>query len=244
MATFDDVLRFVQPQVASASIPLCKRFIESSLRDFLRRSMIWRIQLDPIDVEDYRTAAAPMDEGEYDLEAAIPAAHTDKVRIIAVMVAMHNDIYMQPASEAWLDSYWPRLAPRYNYHLSIYGTREQWRVQGDSQSTLFFQPDRNSIRLMPKPEATVAGALNINVSVRPLRGVEEFDDDVQEDWAETIADGALANLYGMSQQVWSDPQLASVHAAAFLTGILEARGEQARSNARDDKTTGRVRAYD
>jgi hypothetical protein len=211
---------------------------------FLEQTKIWRIQLDPIDVTDYREATAPEDEGEYDLEAAIPAAYTGQVRIICVMVAMHNDIYMAPASEAWLDTYWPRLAPRYNYHLSVYGTREQWRIQGDTQSTMFFQPNRNAIRLMPKPEATLADALNVNVAVHPLRTSDQVDDDIWEDWVEVIADGALASLHGMQEQVWSDPQRAAVHAVAFDRGISIARGEQVRSNARSDKTVGRVRAYD
>jgi hypothetical protein len=97
---------------------------------------------------------------------------------------------------------------------------------------------------MPKPEATVAGALKVNVSVHPARAAEDVEDDVWEDWVEVVADGALAGLLGMTNQAWSNPQKGFLHGERFDQGVRRARGQQVRSYARDDKTVGRVRAYD
>ncbi len=242
-----DFYPYVTPKVPGAGSPLIKRHIRSAVREFLEKTKVWRLDLDPIDIVDSRleTPGTDLAESIYDLHASLPAVWDNtKVRIVSVMVAKHNDIYLADTSESWLDTYWPRLAPRYNYHLSVYGTREQWRIQSDTQSTMFFQPERGKIRLMPKNEAAVTGALTVNVAVKPLRTADEVEDNVWEDWAEWIAEGALAELRAIPNEQWTDYQVSAAHRLQFDEGIRRSRGDQVRSHAREDRTVGRVRAYD
>jgi hypothetical protein len=242
-----DFYDYVLPKVPGAGTPIVKRHLRSAVREFLEETKVWRLDLDPISTVDYRleTPGDPTAESIYDMEAALPTAwNNTKVRIVCVMVGQLNGIYMEPASEAWLDTYWPRLAPRYNYHLSIYGTREQWRIQGDTQSTMFVQPDRGTIRMIPLTEAAGTDNLLINVAVKPLRTKDEVEDNVWEDWAEVIAEGALAELRAMPGTQWADYPGALAHRAAFEAGIATARGDQVRSHARTDRSVGRSRTYD
>lgn len=242
-----DFYPYVTAKVPGAGAPLIKRHLRSAVREFLEQTKVWRLDLDPIDTVDHRgeTPGTPLADSIYDMGTALPAAFdSTKVRIVTAMVVMVNDIYLEPTSEAWLDTYWPRLAPRYNYHLTTYGTREQWRIQGDNQPTMFFQPNRGTIRLMPKTEEAVTGALKINVAVKPRRDADEVEDIVWEDWAEPIAEGALAELRAIPNEQWTDYTVSAAHRAAFDHGVNVARGDQVRSHARADRTVLRTRTYD
>lgn len=77
------------------------------------------------------------------------------------------------------------------------------------------------VRLHPVP--TVAGTAKARISTLPVRGAQEFHDDLFDDWVEPIASGALSRLLAMPEKAWSAPTQSDYHAARFLQGIADAR---------------------
>jgi len=109
---------------------------------------------------------------------------------------------------------------------------------------MFLQPNRGTIRLMPKTEEAITSGLKINIAVKPTRAGDELEDIVWEDWAELIAEGALADLRAIPNEQWTDYTVAAAHRRSFDDGINEARGDQVRSHIRNDRTVLRTRTYD
>lgn len=74
--------------------------------------------------------------------------------------------------------------------------------------------DRKRVLLAPR-QAVAGKVLKLRVAVKPAQAAMVIDDQLFEDFAATIADGALATLLDMSDVTWANPAKAAMKADKF-----------------------------
>lgn len=133
------------------------------------------------------------------LYTVTPAAGTKIINYVRGDIA-GSPVY--PASPAQLDA-----------------TSLGWRALDGSQPTQAFI-EGGQLRVLPIPGA--AATLSATFVCAPTRAATTVDDEVLEDYAETIASGALYRLLALPGQPWSSPELADYHKAKFEADVSDA----------------------
>ena len=84
--------------------------------------------------------------------------------------------------------------------------------------------DRRRVFLAPRP-AIDDRVLKLRVALKPARDTVLIDDQLFEDFAPVVADGALGTLLDMSDVTWANPLKAAQHKASFRAscGVTAAR---------------------
>lgn len=83
------------------------------------------------------------------------------------------------------------------------------------------------IQLFPTPDGVYT--LTVTVEVQPLIDVEALPDDLLRKWDRNLSDGALAYLYDIAGQPWSNQRLADKSATKFQAAINNAKADQQRA---------------
>lgn len=99
--------------------------------------------------------------------------------------------------------------------------------QQNSSSMRYYQPTPTQLSLTPLP--TQAIELVVTVAYAPTRKATGVEDWVYQRHLETVADGALARLYVLPGQPWSNPELAGFHAERFRTAAERLRADAMRA---------------
>lgn len=86
----------------------------------------------------------------------------------------------------------------------------------------------NTLVLPLVPVAREVNALTMKLAVQPTRTSTTVDQSIYDRWAEVIAHGALARLYDMPGQPFSDEAKGLLSGQRFRAGIAEARIERQR----------------
>lgn len=92
-----------------------------------------------------------------------------------------------------------------------------WQTETGDASNLVVLND-SQFRLYP----IGSGAIDMVVTLKPLRAATTIDDDIFEAHVDAIADGALAILMAYPKKKWSDSTLSVFHQGNFDTAIAEA----------------------
>lgn len=103
------------------------------------------------------------------------------------------------------------LAGPYAFISSVPGQTPQ---SGSPRS--FAQPYPGVISLYPIPDSVYT--LSARVALAPTRSATQVEDQLWDDWAEAITDGALARLY-MYPGAWSSAALSKYHSQLFLAAV-------------------------
>lgn len=104
--------------------------------------------------------------------------------------------------------------------LDAYSYPVSWRdVEGAPVVYLFRQPDE--IILAPIPDEELEVELECGATIS--RDAMEVPEILYEDYANVIADGALAKALCMAGQTWSDGKLGATYAQSFQAGVNKAR---------------------
>ena len=90
----------------------------------------------------------------------------------------------------------------------------------------YFLAGPRTVRLLPTPDA--AYAVTGAIVMAPTLSATAIDDTLFEDWAETIASGALMRLTTMPG-AWGSPDLARYHNKLFRRGVTGARARKLRA---------------
>lgn len=96
----------------------------------------------------------------------------------------------------------------------------------------FTQKDERTFSIYPSSKDTVANGLTLRISLKPTRASTTCEDSIFEDYAETIAHGALARLLVSPGKAYMNVAAAGMHGAAFNTGINDARQSASRGHVR------------
>lgn len=104
-----------------------------------------------------------------------------------------------------------------------------WRELETPEPNRYFMDGDHSIRLVGTPAKALQEALTIQVALKPTRAAVECPSFLYEDWAETIASGALARLLVMPGKDWTHAGMAEYHKTEFKIGIARARSKAMKS---------------
>lgn len=85
----------------------------------------------------------------------------------------------------------------------------------------FVAPDRLFIK--PVSGRPVEDGLEVNVALTPTPDAVELPTILYTHWAEAIADGALCQIYKMTDADWYDPRQSGVHYKAFTNAMSRVR---------------------
>lgn len=107
----------------------------------------------------------------------------------------------------------------------------------------FVQERVDQLILVPKPVATVTGAVTAKVSVAPSRASTSIPDFLWERYLEDIAAGAKGRLMAMAGKPYTNPQMAAVQAQAFddAVGAVNLKAFRGHGRARINSRLGRRR---
>ena len=141
---------------------------------------------------------------EYDLEAP---SGTSVQKILWVT---HAGVDLEPITSSLLEQRIPK-----------------WRTEAGVPE-YFLQQTSSLFSLAPVPAATVVSSTVIRAVLKPSHSSTACDNDVMNDYRDTIVNGALFRLLRIPNKDWSDIQGASVYGQLFNQGV-EAAERRARN---------------
>lgn len=129
-----------------------------------------------------------------------------------------NGVEVQPTDLQTLESFMPH-----------------WKEAKDSLPKYYFLANDDVVRLVGTPTETIPNALTADVALKPSRDAKSCPTFIYDDWAETIAAGALAKLHAMKGKVWAMPEMVSYYTKLFREGVSRARSKAAKSWLQESK---------
>lgn len=209
MKNHDEFLDYVMPHVPGATVNLALHEIKSTIIDFCEKSLILQETLDPITTIE--------NIADYDLE---PSKHRVVVKILK---GWYKNARLIPESVDEIDA--PSL---YNQTIA-----DVTPTKGDPK--IVTQKDPRTFSLYPIPNETVANSITLRVALKPSRSVDTIDDFIYEDYAETIAHGAISRLCISPDKPYYNEKLAVAREALYRAGLNVARDRALKSFVRVNK---------
>lgn len=97
----------------------------------------------------------------------------------------------------------------------------KWR-EGNGVPEYFIQQSASLFWLAPIPTTTSAASTIVRAVLKPTYTSQSCDNDVMNDYRDTIVNGALFRLLRIPNKDWSDLQGASVYGQLFNRGVEDA----------------------
>lgn len=135
---------------------------------------------------------------EYDLE---PPAGTS---VRKILWATHQGKDLEPITTTLLEQRLPK-----------------WREKSGVPE-YFIQQNSSTFILAPIPANTIAGSTVIRAVLRPTHQSTACDNDVMNDYRDTIINGALFRLLRIPNKDWSDIPGALAYGQLFIQGVEDA----------------------
>lgn len=120
----------------------------------------------------------------------------------------------------------------------------KWRTEGGVPK-YFLQQSSSLVSLAPVPTTTAVSSTIIRAVLKPTYSSNACDDDVMNDYRDTIVNGALFRLLRIPNKDWSDLQGASVYGQLFNQGVetAERRARNADTGVRRSVRYGGAGAW-
>lgn len=122
-----------------------------------------------------------------------------------------------------------------------------WRLEtARGTPEVYMQRPGQLIWLVPTPDATAISTTIIHAVLKPERTSTSCDDEIIDDYIDTIVHGALAGLLKVPGMAWTDNSLSNQHMGLFLEGVNNAETHAAHNdtniqrNSRFTDVTGRA----
>lgn len=97
-----------------------------------------------------------------------------------------------------------------------------WR-QSTGTPQFYFVTDDNKLRLYETPRADATDIVQCECTVKPTLTATGVPDHICDQWAPTIAEGALSYLLTMPMKPWTDFSNAAVHERKYRQGMSHAK---------------------
>lgn len=210
MVTWDAFYEYVFPNVQGCPTSIVKHALRSSCIDFCARSFIWKqdsIMNDVVAGLNMYTFAPPTG-----------AKVVTPYRVAIKDVLNNKEQELTPYSLETLESFMP-----------------QWREQTSDYPDKYVLVTDDTIRMIGTPTKDIPESLNASVVLKPSRDAEDCPTFIYEDWAETIAAGALAKLHASKEKVWAIPELVPYYTKLYRDGVSRARSKASKSGLRESK---------
>lgn len=202
MATYESLLPEIIPMAQSCPDSLIESNIRSTVIELCEKTGVYQAELDPV-----TTVSGIF---EYDLEAPSGTA------VHKIMWALYNGIDLEPISTTLLEQRKPKWRDS-AYH----GTPEY-----------FVKVSRSLFYLAPIPNTTTANSVRLRVQLKPIHTSTSCDDDIMDDYRESIINGALFRLLRMPNREWSDLQGADIYRQLYTAGLGDAERRATQSDVR------------
>ncbi len=216
MALYESLLPEIIPMVPSCPDTLIENSIRSATIELCEKSGVYQQELDPI------TTIANL--FEYDLEPP------NGTVVHEILWATYDGTDLEPITSALLEQRIP-----------------EWRKAGNEGTPEYFVKQSQSLfYIAPVPNVTKVSSVLMRAVLKPTHTSTACDDDVMNDYRDTIVNGALLRLLRMPGREWTDYAGAGVFASLFNEQLVEAekRGRQSETRvARKVKYGGVGRNY-
>lgn len=208
MATLSDFYPYILPQVPGCPELTADVAIRSALIEFCEKSLIIQRDLDPVTVV----------KGIVDYDIDPPANQL----VTRVMRVWYKDKELTPTAPDNVNS-----SEVYN---QLFPDADKSR----SDPRIFLQKDERTFTIFPIPMDTVANGLTVRAALKPTRTTETVEDVLFEDYAETVAQGALYRLLSIPGKPWMNGPASAAALAMFNSTINVARQRASRGHTRAD----------
>ena len=210
MVTWDAFYEYVFPSVQGCPTSIVKHALRSACIDFCARTLIWKqdsVLNDVLAGQDLYTFAPPTG-----------AKVVTPYRVAIKDTETGKDKELAAYSLETLESFCP-----------------SWREDTSEHPDKYLLITDDTIRLIGAPVKDLLEALSAGVALKPSRDAEDCPSFIYEDWAETVAAGALAKLHASKEKVWAIPELVSYYTKLYRDGISRARSKATKSGLRESK---------
>lgn len=196
-ATYEDFFPNILPEVPGVAEMVAENAVRNAVIEFCEKSLILTRDHDPITVK-----AGVVD---YDLEP--PKGYI----VVKVMKAWLENQPLDP------------LAPDFVREASVYNRLFSSYQEAPGTPRAYLQKDERSISVWQVPEQDYTNGLTLRVALKPSRASDSVESVILEDYAETIASGALYRLMMSAGKPYTNAEMAAVHKGLFQQGINVAR---------------------
>lgn len=211
MKFWSDFLNEVMPYVENCPIPIVEHQLRNAAIDFCQRAALWRKQMDLISiVTDIHT---------YDISVDLDTDEAISSIDYAYLTESSGETPIGVTTEDILK----------NNVLN-------WRTQSATKPNSIMMVNTESFRVFPIPEETIANSLVVGLILKPSRNSSGVPDWIHEQWAEKIACGAKAKLFGMKSRPWYDPNESADEQENFDMAIKDATIRTNKGHSRIDST--------
>lgn len=111
-----------------------------------------------------------------------------------------------------------------------------WRELESERPLWYYMDTDDSIRLVGIPSVDIPKGLEVHVALKPTRDSVGCPEFILENWAETIAHGALYRLNSMMGKPWASVDMVAYHRGLFREGLSRAKSKSLRSRQGTPKT--------
>lgn len=196
-ATYEDFFPNILPEVPGVAEVVAANAVRNAVIEFCEKSLILQRDHDPITIKKNIV--------DYDLEP--PTGYI----VVKVM-------------KAWLENNeLTALAPDFVREASVYNRLFSSYEANTDRPRAYLQKDERSISVWGVPDQNYPSGLTLRVALKPTRASESVESVILEDYAETIASGALYRLMMSAGKPYTNAELAAVHKGLFQQGINVAR---------------------
>jgi hypothetical protein len=115
-------------------------------------------------------------------------------------------------------------------------TNPYWRSSSTLQPIAYYMDYNSTLTLVPSPTDSITSGLLMEAALKPTITTTTYPDWMFNNWAETLAHGALMRLHAMPGKVWADPSTVALHRAKFREGVSRAKSRTMKSFAKQGKS--------
>lgn len=196
-ATYEDFFPNILPEVPGVAEMVAENAVRNAVIEFCEKSLVLTRDHDPISIK-----AGVVD---YDLEP--PKGYI----VIKVMKAWLENNELTP------------LAPDFVREASVYNRLFSSYESNTDRPRAYLQKDERTISVWGVPDQDYSNGLTLRVALKPARASTSIESVLLEDYAETIASGALYRLMMSPGKPYTNAEMAAVHKGLFQQGINVAR---------------------
>lgn len=210
MVTWDAFYEYVFPSVQGCPTSIVKHALRSACIDFCARTLIWK--------QDSTLNDVLSGQSLYTFAPPTGAKVVTPYRVAIKDVDTGRDKELAACSLETLESFSP-----------------SWREDTADYPDKYVLITDDTIRLIGTPTKDLLESLSAGVALKPSRDAEDCPSFIYEDWAETVAAGALAKLHASKEKVWAIPELVTYYTKLYRDGISRARSKATKSGLRESK---------
>jgi len=190
---------YIWPNVPLCPNPKIAEAIVDAARDFLRRTELWTVELELINIEAGKR--------EYIVQSPLG----DMVSLDHFEIQGDNATFYRKTviSEIAVDE-----NPE---------ERDDWRSQTAEDPDAGWVGQNLRVNLMYIPEVDVDAGLKVWINIMPFDGAQTVPKILWTHYRKTITDRALAELLLTGNKPWTNPELGSAHGMGYENAILPAR---------------------